>query len=106
VTSPESFDRELIDHSRKSRDLRQLLGTRGSPPQCILNRLRAWRSIDRGSSGAVQRVACAELSRRSPGFSNRDHAPSGFGGERTATFYAAAATDLREVFANIRHAVT
>ena len=79
VTSLEAFDRKLVDHTRESRDLRELLGRGESSLQRILDGLRSGRGIGRRSSAPGERVAGVEPLSRAARLANRDHAPSGFG---------------------------
>jgi hypothetical protein len=106
VPAPEAFDRKPVDHPRKSRDLRQLLGRREPPLKRILDSLRGGSGIGRDSTEMRWLTAALEAPCGAAGFANGDHAPSRFGVEHAATSDAPAAADLGEVFTKGRHAVT
>jgi hypothetical protein len=97
VTSPKTLDRELVDHARESRDLRQLVGRREPPLQRILNGLRRSSGIGRRSVGTGRRSTSAEPPRRTASFANRDHAPSHFRIQRPPTLDTAPTADLSEI---------
>ena len=104
VPSPETFDRKQIDHARKLRDLRQLLGRWETPQQRILDELGGGSGVGRRSTEAGRWSAVVETPHRTASFPNRDHAPSRFGLQHSATLDATATTDLGEVLTEGRHA--
>ena len=100
MTSLEAFDRKQVDHAREPRDLRQLLGRPEAPLKRVLDRLGVGSRVGRRSAETGQR-AVFETPSRAASFANRDHAPSRFWLQHSATPDAAAAADLSEVLTQI-----